>query len=292
MEPKKFTQFGTFLASIMLLLLLLFTVIIIRQWKTNSPEIYIQIFVVLLFLFFLLTCYKLTITVDSTTVSFRLGIGWFGKSYKISDIKSCRPVTNSWFSGAGIRMIRNGWSYSVSGIHAIELQFKNKKSVVRIGTNKPGEISRLINSLIIGGETQNIELENSSKKWTNPLWFVLVLIPLLTVIPNFSETKVKFNETGFKISGVYGMTIPYSELEQIDTISVIPQIALRTNGYSFGKTRLGNFKFTDNSHAKLFIKTGSSPYLLIRSKDRVPIYINYDNKQETIDLYNELKDKM
>ena len=85
------------------------------------------------------------------------------------------------------------------------------------------------------------------------------------------------------------MTIPFSEIGQVDTVSNIPRISLRTNGYAFGKTLIGNFKFTDGTHSKLFIKKGFSPYVLIKSQGRVPIYINFEKKQKTINLYNELK---
>ena len=87
-----------------------------------------------------------------------------GKSYKISDIKYCRTVSNSVINGIGIRMLPNGWLYNVSGLKAIELQFKNRKSVIRIGTDKPDEISQLIQSLIVGGEFSNDMIGNPNKK--------------------------------------------------------------------------------------------------------------------------------
>jgi hypothetical protein len=77
----------------------------------------------------------------------------------------------------------------------------------------------------------------------------------------------------------------------MDTISNIPEISLRTNGYALGRTLIGNFKLSDDRRAKLFIKRGFPPYLMIISKDRVPVYINFKNSQKTIDLYNNLTNK-
>lgn len=291
METKKYTQFGTFSVIIILPVLLFFTGMLIKSGVSSSPETIVQLFLILTFLICLLIFYQLTIIIDDTYVSFKLGIGIVGKSYKISDLKSCRAVTNSALNGIGIRRLSNGWLYNVSGLKAIELQFNNKKSVVRIGTNKPDEISQLIQS-IIGGEIPIDNNAKSTKKWINLLWLLsILLIPALIVIPNYQETKVQFDNNGFKIKGVYGLTIPYSDFEQIDTVSAIPRISLRTNGYSFGKTLIGNFKFADDSHAKLFIKKGFAPYILIKSQGRVPVYINFEDKQKTIDLYNALKIK-
>lgn len=291
MEIKKYVQFGTFSIAILLPLLLLFTGLLIKSGLANSPDFYIHISLVLTFLICLLIFYKLTIFIDSELVSFKLGIGLVSKSYKIADIKSCKPVTNSAFNGIGIRMLPNGWLFNVTGLKAIELNFKNKKSVVRIGTNKPDEISQLIQS-IIGGAIPNVNSTMSAKKWINPLWLLsILLISSLIIIPNYLETKVQFDNTGFKIKGVYGLTIPYTDIKKIDTVSAIPRISLRTNGYAFGKTLIGNFKLRDESHVKLFIKQGYAPYLLIKSKGRMPIYINFKDKRKTIDLYNNLKNK-
>lgn len=288
---KKFSQFGTVSVLIVLPLLLLFTGMLIKSDLTNSPDFYVHIILVLIFIICLLFFYKLTIFVSSSHVTFKLGIGVIRKSYKISDISTCRPVFNSVLNGIGIRMLPNGWLYNVSGLEAIELRFHNKASVVRIGTNKPEEISRLIQS-IIGGVVSNNTSGSSTKKWTNPLWFLgILLIPALVIIPNYQEAKVQFNNNGFKIKGFYGVTIPYSDIEQIDTVSAMPKISWRTNGYALGKTLIGNFKFSDDSYAKLFIKKGFAPFVIIKSKENVPVYINFEDKQKTIDLYYELKNK-
>lgn len=290
METKKFTQFGTFLVIIMFPLLLMFMVMLIKSGFKNDWECYIHLFLVFTLLITLLIFYKLTITINNTTVDFKLGVGWIGKSYKISDIKSCKSVSNSPFIGIGIRMLSNGWLFNVSGLKAIELQFNNKKSVVRIGTNKPDEISQLIQSLLGGGNISNDTSNSKIKKWINPLWLLsILLIPALILIPNYQETKVQFNNEGFKIKGVYGFTIPYGDLEQIDTVSKLPKISLRTNGYAFGRTLIGNFKLNEESRVKLFIKRGFTPYVLINSKSQVPVYINFMDRQKTIDLYNKLK---
>ena len=136
-------------------------------------------------------------------MSFKLGIGLISKSYNISNLKSCKPVTNSPLNGIGIRMLPNGWLYNVTGLKAIELQFKNKKSIVRIGTNRPEEICELVQSVIGGGAIANESIEGQTKKWTNPLWIISVLLVLgLIFIPNYTETKVTVGSNEFKIKGV------------------------------------------------------------------------------------------
>jgi hypothetical protein len=292
METKKYTQFGTLSVIILLPLLLLFSGLLIWSGGPDSPEFFVLIILVLTFLFCVLTFYQLTITINNSYISFKLGIGLFGKKYRLSDISSCKPVRNSVIYGIGIRMISNGWLYNVSGLKAIELRFKNKKSVVRIGTNNPEEISEIIQSLVGGEEITIDKPVKQPQKWGIAIWILLILLTLgLVIIPSRTETKVSLENNQLKINGVYGLTIPFSEINQIDTISGIPQIRLRTNGYAMGNTLIGNFKFADGSHAKLFIKNGFPPYIIVKSNERVPVYINFENKQQTVALYNALKNK-
>lgn len=296
MERKKYTQFGTISVIILLPLLILFTGMLIKYWLPNSPAFFIYLFIVLTLLICVFTFYQLTIKVSQSHVSFKLGVGLWGKKYKISDIKSCRPVSNSVVSGIGIRMLSNGWLYNVTGLKAIELEFKNRKSVIRIGTNRPEEISELIQSLIGGGAMITDRAERQTIKRVNPIWILLWILSVLLIvglvfIPNSTETKINVDAKELKIKGVYGLTISYSDIEQIDTISTMPTISLRTNGYDFGKTLIGNFKLSDDSRAKLFIKKGFAPFLMIKSKGQVPVYINFKEKGKTIDLYNHLLNK-
>lgn len=147
MKTVTFTQIGTFSVILFVPLFLVFTFVLIKTDPSDSADFNFYLFLSLVFLICLLTFYRLKIRIDEEMISFRLGIGFFGKKYKLSEVQSCQPVTNSWFYGIGIRFIPNGWLYNVSGLKAVELRFANKKSVVRIGTNKPVEICQLINSL-------------------------------------------------------------------------------------------------------------------------------------------------
>jgi hypothetical protein len=120
---------------------------------------------------------------------------------------------------------------------------------------------------------------------------VVLIILALSIIPTYRETKVDFNNDAFTIKGSYGVKIPFKDIEQVDTVSAIPEISLRTNGYALGKTLIGNFRLTDNRDVKLFVKMGFGPYVVIMSKEIVPVYINFENKQKTIELYDKLKMK-
>jgi len=293
METKKYTQFGTFSVMLMLPLLIFFVVMILLSGFDNAIEILILSFLLITFLICLLIFYKLTIYVDNSHISFKLGTGLIHKEYPIADIESCKPVKNSFLYGIGIRLTPDGWLYNVSGLYAIELTFKNKKSKIRIGTNKPEEISQTINKIL---EKQNngFALEPTHRSTFFIFWTVLLVVlilPIITIVTGNQETKLDLTDSNLKIKGIYGLTINYSEIIQIDTLNNIPKIKTRTNGYAFGKTLKGNFKLQDQTKVKLYVKKGISPYIHIKTKD-IDHYLNFTNSNRTVDVYNKIANNL
>lgn len=134
-------------------------------------------------------------------------------------------------------------------------------------------------------------MKQKMHKQFNSRWIVgaiLLLLPIVLVISRKLNVKIYTDQKGIIIQGIYGMTIPFSNLEQVETISKLPIISMKTHGYSFGNKMFGNFRLSDNSDVKLFVKSGYPPYILIHSKDTPPIYINFEDKFKTITMYNNL----
>jgi hypothetical protein len=144
METK---QFGgviiyTMLGSIVLLVILMLTV-----HQNDQPVMALGLVIPLLALATLLF-YDLTVVVTREKVAFHFGIGLIRRSFKISDIESCSPVTNQWWHGWGIHFLGNTTIYNVSGMQAVELAFRGRRRKVRIGTNEPEKLSRFINEMV------------------------------------------------------------------------------------------------------------------------------------------------
>ena len=90
----------------------------------------------------------------------------------------------------------------------------------------------------------------------------------------------------------YGISVKYIDINQIDTLSSIPKIKLKTNGYALGKICKGNFRLSGINNAKLFIHRGISPYLHLRLVNNNNIFINFKDYRKTIELYKDLKEKI
>ncbi len=79
---------------------------------------------------------SLTVEIDAEHLRIRFGIGLIRKRFPLDQIDTCRPVTNPWIYGWGIRLTPHGWLYNVSGQEAVELKMKSGKTC-RIGTDEP-----------------------------------------------------------------------------------------------------------------------------------------------------------
>lgn len=287
METIKYNQFGT-LSVIVLGSCLIFCIVMMTISGFNDlAPIGILSFVALIMIICLLIFYKLTIYIDGTYIRFKLGIGLIAKKFLISDIQICKSVRNNPLSGIGIRKIPKGWLYNVSGLKSIELTFKNQKSIVRIGTNQPDEISEVINRMI------RPDHSGSSSEYKDRTFYPLTIIITfmvfffigLLIISGLRETVVITTESDIRIMGMYGLTINYSDIIQLDTISKLPRIRLRTNGFAFAKSLKGNFRLQDQEYAKLFIKAGTPPYILIRTKE-LNVYLNFRDPKKATELFN------
>ena len=148
MNTKKYTQFGTLMVIIFVPIIIFSIIMIFTEGLQDTSALVAYSIVSLSMIAAMLFFYKLTIEIDDAFISFKLGIGWFGRKYRIDNLISCKPVKNSIWYGMGARLLPNGWLFNVSGLKAIELSFKNKKSIIRIGTNKPEEIAEIVTTLI------------------------------------------------------------------------------------------------------------------------------------------------
>jgi hypothetical protein len=131
---RKF-QFGWVIVVTFVTILIWITFAYIYQWGNNPIDKPGYIFFIVLFGLVLLGFYGMTITVTDKQIKIKLGIGFYTKKIDLSSIKSVDTQKYPVFYGYGIRFIPNGFLYNVSGRHAIEIKFKNKSQVIKIGTN-------------------------------------------------------------------------------------------------------------------------------------------------------------
>ena len=137
-------------------------------------------------------------------------------------------------------------------------------------------------------------MEVTANKWQK---FILITIPITIVVPiglliyfGYKEPKVQIDSNAFKLKGLYGVNLPFSEIAEADTIvwSKMPAISMRTNGISLNKVSRGKFKTVDSEKVHLSIHRGVSPVIRIVEQDGSVYYINRKNATETRQIFKEL----
>ena len=87
--------------------------------------------------------HSLNVRVEAEYVRLRFGIGLVRKKFKLADIEQVLPTQSHWYNGWGIKKVRHGWLFNVSGFGAVELKFKNGKRAL-IGTDEPKKLAAAI----------------------------------------------------------------------------------------------------------------------------------------------------
>lgn len=118
--------------------------------------------------------------------------------------------------------------------------------------------------------------------------FVAFLLPVSLTLTSTRETTVLTAGTSLTVKGLYGLTINYQDIKTLDTISTFPSVKLRTNGISLANSLTGNFKLEGNEKAKLFIRYGIPPYIVIRTNN-LNVYLNFADPVKSRQLFSTIK---
>ena len=146
------TQPGTFIRVITSSWVVFFGVLAVVMLALGQKEAALGLGVVTVGLALILgivlaLCHSLTVRVSRSEIALSFGVGLIRKQFPISDISSASIVQNRWYNGFGIRKIRGGWLYNVSGFDAVEIHLKNERKC-RIGTNQPKELLAAVESAL------------------------------------------------------------------------------------------------------------------------------------------------
>jgi hypothetical protein len=119
---------------------------------------------------------------------------------------------------------------------------------------------------------------------------VIALVAVLAMI--FVSTRpldVEVNEEALVINGMYGTTIRYDEIVEVQWLNTLPKIEMRTNGADSGPHLKGHFKLESLGAVKLFVNKKYEHFILIKTQDQVVIF-NMD-LESLKPIYDQLMQK-
>ncbi len=122
----------------------IFASLVVLLFLRGSP--FLKGFFIFSILIILLLFYSLTITITETELIVYFGIGLIKKRIPLENILSCNPSKTNIFYGWGIKKVRRGWLFNISGFKVVDLELRNGKRFV-IGCNSPQEVCEVLKQL-------------------------------------------------------------------------------------------------------------------------------------------------
>lgn len=116
---------------------------------------------------------------------------------------------------------------------------------------------------------------------------IVVLFSIPFFYPYCKDLNVIFKSDHLEITGIYGTTIEYDSITQIQLLNSLPHISYRSNGYSIGPVNLGNFKGANGNILKLFTHSDSC-FICIKSKNNIVYYMSKKQHNDTKILYENI----
>ncbi len=241
----------------------------------------------------------LTVEVDADEIRASFTGGIVRKRVALAHVVRCREVRNPWYYGWGIHKLPGGWIWNVSGFEAVELALTDG-AVLRIGTDEPAALARAIATVAPHASAPQSPWAARPSRARGP-WFLAVVVAAvlagsaLFVTPFYlqrRDPRVAVTADRLSIDSLfYGQDYPLSQITAVSLEPRLPRVLLRTNGFAGGGILRGWFKVEGLGRGKLFVDSGSAPFVLVRLRDGFVI-VNSSDPQQTRALYERLRAAM
>ncbi|WP_187177689.1 PH domain-containing protein [Algoriphagus sp. AK58] len=93
-----------------------------------------------------------------------------------------------------------------------------------------------------------------------------------------------------KFTGMYGIELNLSDIEQVQLINKIPKIKSRTNGLSAFGVKKGHFNLEGYGKSRLLVESSQPPFLLITTKSQETVISNSKNPEDTKAVFEKIKE--
>jgi hypothetical protein len=130
------------------------------------------------------------------------------------------------------------------------------------------------------------------KQMIKPLGFTGLILIVVAGLMTWSiqPLSVVVGDTDFEIKGMYGDTYDYDKVENLERMTVLPKILMRTNGAAIGAHLKGHFKLETLGSVTLFLNTDYNDYIYFEYEGKKFIFNTIPEKLDAI--YDTLDEKI
>lgn len=123
-------------------------------------------------------------------------------------------------------------------------------------------------------------------------WLMIGIISIMTIVLLVlfkKKTKFEIFDDLIIISDfAYPANIPNSAIKSISMVEKLPKVMMRSNGYGGLRTWKGIFRILGGKRALFYVENHFKGPLVKIETVRESIYINFKDKEQTHQLYDEL----
>ncbi|MCR1898239.1 DUF3784 domain-containing protein [Irregularibacter muris] len=118
--------------------------------------------------------------------------------------------------------------------------------------------------------------------------FVLGIVSILFIYA-MKDPQIEMNQKDLTIGGMYSNYVKKENIKEITLQEEIPKIMGKVGGFDLGYILRGSFTLENKEEVNLSIYENKPPYIVIITKSG-KIIVNYRQREETLKVYQELKD--
>ena len=118
---------------------------------------------------------------------------------------------------------------------------------------------------------------------------VIVVLVASLAVSGSMPTKVIFEEEKVQFTGRYGFDLKLSDIKTVELVDKIPAVKTRTNGFSAGTVKKGQFRLASWGKCWLLINSNNPPFLIITKNDGTRIIFNNKEKSVTENAYMQIR---
>ncbi|MDV2581377.1 DUF3784 domain-containing protein [Alkalibacillus haloalkaliphilus] len=104
----------------------------------------------------------------------------------------------------------------------------------------------------------------------------------------FMPNELTIENDELKISGLYGVEWPTTDIEEVELLDEMPPILVRTNGFALQNLSKGHFRVEDYGSARLFLREDHRPVLYVATEDD-QLFINHPDESQVQQWYEALR---
>lgn len=234
----------------------------------------------------------LRVEVGQDAIRAAFGVGLIRRTVLTREVAAWQRVRTPWYVGWGIRVIRGGVLWNVSGFDGVELVLRTGRRF-RVGTDEPETLGRALEVVLGPPAAAGDALPEPPGGHRGLAWllgFLALVGAVIAVMFHFQSKPpaVRVTPSGFAVDSLlYGQEYLAEDVVSISLEPALPRVLARTNGFAGGGALRGHFRVEGLGDGKLFVDRGHAPFLLVRLRQGF-VAVNFAEPGRARAVYEEL----